>query len=72
MKTKIILLFLSLMGQLSFGQIATNRVLKGQVRNDLAPIENVIVFDVNSKTGTVVNQYGYFTLMAKVQDTLVF
>jgi hypothetical protein len=53
-------------------QIATNRVLKGQVRNDLAPIENVIVFDVNSKTGTVVNQYGYFTLMAKVQDTLVF
>lgn len=72
MKTKIVLLFLSLIGQLSFGQIATNRVLKGQVRNDLAPIENVIVFDVNSKTGTVVNQYGYFTLMAKVQDTLVF
>jgi hypothetical protein len=49
------------MGQLSFGQANYNRVLKGQVRNDLAPIENVIVFDVNSKTGTVVNQYGYFT-----------
>ena len=38
----------------------------------MATIENVIVFDVNSKNGTVVNQYGYFTLNAKVQDTLVF
>ena len=72
MKTKITLLFILLIGQLSFGQIATSRMLKGQVRNDLAPIENVIVFDVNAKVGTVVNQYGYFTLMAKVQDTLVF
>jgi pSer/pThr/pTyr-binding forkhead associated (FHA) protein len=72
MKTKIIFLFFALSTQLTFSQITTNRVLKGQVRNDLAPIENVIVFDVNSKTGTLVNQYGYFTLMAKVQDTLVF
>lgn len=72
MKTKITFLFLALIVQFSFGQIAGNRILKGQVRNDLAPLENVIVFDVNSKTGTVVNQYGYFTLMAKVQDTLVF
>lgn len=72
MKTKITILFLSIIAQLSYGQISTSRILKGQVRNDLAPIENVIVFDVNSKVGTVVNQYGYFTLMAKVQDTLVF
>ena len=72
MKTKITILFLSLFAQYGFAQITTNRVLKGQVRNDLAPVENVIVFDVNSKVGTVVNQYGYFTLYAKVQDTLVF
>ena len=72
MKTKIALLFLALAAQFSYSQVAVDRVLKGQVRNDLAPLENVIVFDVNSKTGTVVNQYGYFTLMAKVQDTLVF
>tara|TARA_R110000868_G_scaffold3368_5_gene21795 strand:+ start:1434 stop:2186 length:753 start_codon:yes stop_codon:yes gene_type:complete len=72
MKTKITILFISIFAQYSFAQTTANRVLKGQVRNDLAPIENVIVFDVNAKAGTVVNQYGYFTLSAKVQDTLVF
>ncbi|MDG2433426.1 hypothetical protein, partial [Flavobacterium sp.] len=72
MKIKITFLLLALAAQFSYSQITANRILKGQVRNDLATIENVIVFDVNSKNGTVVNQYGYFTLNAKVQDTLVF
>jgi hypothetical protein len=42
-----------------------------KVRNDLAPVENVIVFDANSKAGAIVNEYGFFTVLAKVNDTLV-
>jgi hypothetical protein len=46
--------------------------LKGQVRNDLVPVENVIVFNVNSKNGVIVNSYGFFNIIAKVGDSLVF
>jgi hypothetical protein len=35
--------------QFCFGQIESRKIFKGQVRNDLAPVENVIVFDANSK-----------------------
>ena len=72
MKTKVTILFFLLLGQLSFCQIGERKKLEGQVRNDLVPVENVIVFNVNSNLGTVVNQYGSFAIMAKVNDTLVF
>ena len=72
MKTKTAILILSLVCQFCFSQIETRKSLKGQVRNDLVPVENVIVFNVNSKIGKVVNQYGFFDVMAKVNDTLVF
>lgn len=72
MKTKIALVVISLFSQFCLCQIESRMPLKGQVRNDLVPVENVIVFNVNSKTGTIVNNYGFFTIMAKVSDTLVF
>lgn len=73
MKIKVTVLLFLLLGQFSFGQIGEARKnLDGQVRNDLVPVENVIVFNVNSNTGTVVNKYGSFTIEAKVSDTLVF
>ncbi|TRW99984.1 hypothetical protein FNW10_13285 [Flavobacterium gawalongense] len=40
--------------------------------NDSIKLENGIVFNVNSKTGTVINQQGFFSILAKVKDTLVF
>jgi hypothetical protein len=46
-----------------FGQIESRKISKGQVRNDLAPVENVIVFDANQK-GCNHNEYG-FTVLAK-------
>jgi hypothetical protein len=70
MKNKIGILILCLFCQFCFGQIESRKIFKGQVRNDLAPVENVIVFDANSK-GAIVNEYG-FTVLAKVNDTLVF
>lgn len=72
MKTKVVILFFLFFGQLSFCQTETRKNLEGQVRNDLVPVENVIVFNVNSSLGTVVNQYGSFVIKAKVNDTLVF
>lgn len=72
MKTKIVIVIVSLFSQFCFSQIDLRVPLKGQVRNDLVPVENVVVFNVNSKTGTIVNSYGFFTIMAKVNDTLVF
>lgn len=72
MKTKIVIVIVSLFSQFCFSQIGLRVPLKGQVRNDLVPVENVVVFNVNSKTGTIVNSYGFFTIMAKVNDTLVF
>jgi hypothetical protein len=72
MKNKIGVLLVCFFYQLSFGQIEARKTFKGQVRNDLAPVENVIVFDANSKMGAIVNEYGFFTVLAQVNDTLVF
>ncbi len=72
MKTKITLLIVALVTQFCFGQIEHRKALKGQVRNDLVAVENVIVFNVNSNTGTIVNRFGFFTIKTAVNDTLVF
>lgn len=72
MKTKVSILIFLLFAQFSFSQIGAQRTLKGQVRNNLVPVENVIVFNVNSNVGDVVDQFGLFEVKAKVYDTLVF
>lgn len=72
MKTKVTVLFFLFFMQFSFGQIGARKTIEGQVRNDLVPVENVIVFNVNSNVGTVVDPYGSFSVLAKVNDTLVF
>lgn len=72
MKTKISILFLVLFSQWSFAQIGKSKLIKGQVRNDLVPVENVIIFNTKDNTGTKVNAYGSFEMMASVNDTLVF
>ncbi|KIA87416.1 hypothetical protein [Flavobacterium sp. AED] len=71
MKNKIIILVLCLCWQFCFSQL-TRKTLYGQVVNDSIKLENGIVFNVNSKTGTVINQQGYFSILAKAKDTLVF
>ncbi len=72
MKSKIGILVLFLFYQFSSGQILTRIPLYGQAVNDSIKIENGIIFNINSKTGTVINSQGFFTVLAKVNDTLVF
>jgi hypothetical protein len=72
MKTKIGILILFLSFQFCAAQILTRIPLYGQVVNDSLKIENGVIFNVNSKTGTIINSKGFFSILAKVNDTLVF
>jgi hypothetical protein len=58
-ENKIGILILCLFCQFSFGQIESRKIFKGQVRNDLAPVENVIVL-MQIQKWAIVNEYGFF------------
>ena len=66
----ILVLFLSC--HLAFGQGLTRKTIHGKVVNDSITIENGLVFNVNAKTGSIISTNGYFSILAKVKDTLVF
>ena len=50
---------------------STRTNIHGQVVSDSTNVENVIVFNVNAKLGAVIKD-GFFDIMAKTRDTLVF
>lgn len=66
---KILILFLSC--QFSFGQMLTRKTLHGKLISDSGTIENGLVFNINSQTGGVVDANGMFSILAKVDDTLL-
>ncbi|HSD07405.1 hypothetical protein [Flavobacterium sp.] len=66
---KIIILFLSC--QLCFSQILTRKTLHGRVVNDSVAIENGLVFNLNAKTGDLIDSKGTFSILAKANDTLL-
>ena len=72
MKTNLKILLLFLLSQTCISQIKERKVLHGQVMNDSIKVENVIVFNVNSKTGKVVSFDGSFEINARERDTLIF
>ena len=72
MNTKFKILFLIFFTQFCFSQNNPRKTLQGQVVNDSVKVENVIVFNVNSKTGKVVNSDGSFEIAARIKDTLIF
>jgi hypothetical protein len=72
MKTvsKIVVLFLFF--QVSFSQTTLRKTLHGQAVNDSTRVENVVVFNINTEKGRIVNPDGSFEILAKANDTLVF
>lgn len=72
MKTVLGILVLFLGCQLCFGQVLTPKTVYGKVVNDSVAIENGLVFNVNAKTGVLIDNKGFFSILAKVKDTLVF
>jgi hypothetical protein len=71
MKSKIGVFILLMCCQVCLGQILTRKSLHGRVVNDSIAIENGLVFNVNAKTGSIIDQKGYFSILVKVKDTLV-
>jgi hypothetical protein len=72
MKSIVGILILFLSCQFSFSQVLTRKTVHGKVVNDSIAIENGLVFNLNAKTGAVIDTKGYFSILAKVKDTLVF
>lgn len=72
MKSKISVLVLCLLSQFCYSQILIRKTLEGQVVNDSINLESGIVFNKNTTTGVFLNEKGYFKILAKVNDTLVF
>jgi hypothetical protein len=50
----------------------TRKTVHGKVVNDSIAVESGLVFNVNAKTGAVIDSKGFFSILAKVNDSLVF
>lgn len=55
-----------------FAQNDNRKILHAQVVNDSIKVDNVLVFNINSDTGTAVDTEGVFNLKVQVNDTLFF
>ncbi len=71
MKTRLILLSFLLISLYVKGQ-QPRKFIHGQVLNDSIKVENVVIFNINAHTGTTVLPKGYFNILARENDTLVF
>ena len=72
MKTKALILVMFLFCQFCLGQTLTRKHLRGRVVNDSVKVESGSVLNFNSKTRGFINSQGFFDIMAKTNDTLLF
>ena len=72
MKKYYIICFLFLIAQYAVSQDLPRHMLHGRVINDSIQVENVVIFNANTKTGTVTKSKGLFEIRARENDTLVF
>ena len=71
MKTKIKILFLIFICQVSFGQNENRKPLHGQFTNESTMVDTGYVINLNSKTRTFISSQGFFDILAKAKDTLL-
>lgn len=72
MKTKTTIFVLSLFCQFCFGQTLSGKLLHGMVVNDSVSIQSGYVLNVNSNSRTYIKAQGFFDILAKKNDTLLF
>ena len=72
MKTKTIIIALCLFCQFCIGQTLTRKPLHGMVVNDSVNIQSGYVLNVNSNSRTYIKAKGFFDILAKKNDTLLF
>lgn len=58
--------------QIGFSQTNYRTTLNGQVQSNGNKVENIVVFNINSKKGNIVKNDGNFEINAATRDTLVF
>ena len=56
----------------SFSQEKEREVLRGKIVSDSMEVENITVLNVSTKIGAISDIDGYFSIKARVKDTLVF
>lgn len=71
-KNKLLLFLLVITVQISFAQLGSREIIKGQIISEATAIDNVTVFNVSSNKGAVTDKLGFFTMYARPSDTLVF
>jgi hypothetical protein len=72
MKLGIIIFAFSFFIQFCLGQTLTGKPLHGMVVNDSLKIQTGSVLNVNSNSRALINTQGFFDIIAKTNDTLVF
>lgn len=72
MKTKTTIFVLCLFCQFCFGQTLSGKLLHGIVVNDSVNIQSGYVVNVNSHSRTFIKAQGFFDILAKKNDTLLF
>ena len=72
MKTKAIIVVFYLFCQFCFGQTLTRKSLHGMVVNDSVNIQSGYVLNINSNSRTFIKSQGFFDILAKKNDTLLF
>lgn len=68
---KIVALLMCLVFQLSFGQTASRKLMRGWALNDSIQVDNGYVFNVTAKLKTLIGGKGYFNILVKENDTLL-
>jgi len=58
--------------QFCFSQSIPRRLIQGKISSDFTKVEDVIIFNVNSKTAKSINKDGFFELLVKANDTITF
>jgi hypothetical protein len=57
---------------ITFAQENSRKIVHGQAVNDSVAVQDVVVFNISAKVGSVLKKNGYFDIKARENDTLVF
>jgi hypothetical protein len=69
---KLLFLCLIFFNTFIYAQILGREVMRGQILGDSIAIENVTIFNKTSNKGAISDISGFFSLLAKTNDTLIF
>ncbi|KAF2515333.1 hypothetical protein [Flavobacterium foetidum] len=72
MKNKLGILVVCFFCQIVLGQNGSRKPLHGQVKNDFLTIESGYVMNINANVRTFIGSNGFFDIMARPKDTLLF